>query len=98
MTTDVTPYPSETLSELVLSPVGTLSVFDFQTPIPYPFGEERGGDLVTSMPAGVAAAERAGAQVVVSTWNDPLGTITTGERLCQLLDSFGNLVGLRQAP
>lgn len=25
-------------------------------------------------------------------------TIMTGERLCQLLDPFGNLVGIRQAP
>lgn len=25
-------------------------------------------------------------------------TIATGERLCQLLDPFGNLVGIRQAP
>jgi hypothetical protein len=25
-------------------------------------------------------------------------TIFTGERLCQVLDPFGNLVGLRQAP
>jgi catechol 2,3-dioxygenase-like lactoylglutathione lyase family enzyme len=25
-------------------------------------------------------------------------TIMTGERLCQLLDPFGNLIGIRQAP
>ena len=42
--TDVTPTPSKTTSELVLSPVGSLSVFDYQTPIPYPFGQESHSD------------------------------------------------------
>jgi hypothetical protein len=71
--TDVTPTPSETLSELVLSPVGTLSVFDFKSPVPYPFGQERGGDLVSDFSAGVADATRSGALLVVSPWNDPIG-------------------------
>ncbi|MBV8444584.1 MAG: glyoxalase [Candidatus Dormibacteraeota bacterium] len=71
--TDVTPTPSQTLSELVLSPVGTLSVFDYKTGIPYPFGQERGGDLVSSFSQGVADATRSGAYLVVSPWNDPLG-------------------------
>jgi hypothetical protein len=71
--TDVTPTPSETISELLLSPVGTLSVFGYTTPAPYPFGQERGGDLVTSFSAGVAAATRSGALLVVSPWNDPIG-------------------------
>jgi len=39
----VTPTPSSTLSQLVFTPVGTLSVFGFKTPIPYPFGVERNG-------------------------------------------------------
>src|SRR6185295_11330911 len=34
----VTPTPSSTRMQLVLTPVGTLSVFGFKTPIPYPFG------------------------------------------------------------
>src|SRR5271170_2051030 len=42
----VTPTPSSTMSQLVLTPVGTLSVFGFKTPIPYPFGAERNGYLV----------------------------------------------------
>jgi len=71
--TDVTPTPSETISELVLSPVGTLSVFGYTTPAPYAFGQERGGDLVTSFGAGVADATRSGALLVVSPWNDPIG-------------------------
>ena len=39
----VTPTPSKTMSQLVLTPVGTLSVFGFKTPVPYPFGAERTG-------------------------------------------------------
>ncbi len=34
----VTPTPSSTRMQLVLTPVGMLSVFGFKTPIPYPFG------------------------------------------------------------
>src|SRR5580700_7777424 len=34
----VTPTPSSTRIQLVLTPAGTLSVFGFKTPIPYPFG------------------------------------------------------------
>src|ERR1700749_441777 len=43
----VTPTPSSTMSQLVMTPVGTISVFGFKTPIPYPFGAERTGYLVT---------------------------------------------------
>src|SRR6267154_1107945 len=32
----VTPTPSTTMSQLVLTPVGSVSVFGFKTPIPYP--------------------------------------------------------------
>src|SRR5215475_2455670 len=39
----VTPTPSSTMSQLVLTPVGTLSVFGFKTPIPFPFEAERTG-------------------------------------------------------
>ena len=45
----VTPTPSKTMSQLVLTPVGTVSVFGFKTPIPYPFGAERTGYLVTDL-------------------------------------------------
>src|ERR1700683_2207482 len=45
----VTPTPSSTMSQLVLTPVGTVSVFGFKTPIPYPFGAERTGYLVTDL-------------------------------------------------
>jgi predicted enzyme related to lactoylglutathione lyase len=70
---DVTPTPSSTMSQLVLTPAGSLSVFGFKTPIPWPFGAERTGYLVTDMDAAVAAARAAGAQVIVSTFPDPIG-------------------------
>ena len=44
----VTPTPSQTTFEFVFTPVGTFSVFGFKTPIPYPFGAERTGYLVTT--------------------------------------------------
>jgi hypothetical protein len=70
---DVTPTPSSTIFRAVTTPAGSLSVFAFQTPIPYPFGEERTGYLVRDMDAAVAAARRAGAEVVVAAFPDPIG-------------------------
>ncbi len=70
---DVTPTPSMTMSQLVLTPVGTLSVFGFKTPVPYPFGAERTGYLVTDIDAAVRAARASGADVMVETFNDPIG-------------------------
>jgi hypothetical protein len=70
---DVTPTPSSTISQLVLTPVGTLSVFGFKTPIPYPFGTERTGYLVTDLDAAVTAAQSQGADVLVAPFNDPIG-------------------------
>jgi hypothetical protein len=72
----VTPTPSSTISQVVSTPVGFLSVFGFKTPVPYPFGEERTGYLVTGMDAAVAAARRAGAEVVVSPYPDAIGRDT----------------------
>src|ERR1700761_1417129 len=69
----VTPTPSSTMSQLVLTPVGTLSVFGFKTPVPYPFGMERTGYLVTNLEAAVRAAKADGADVLVSPFNDPIG-------------------------
>ncbi len=69
----VTPTPSLTMSQLVLTPVGTLSVFGFKTPVPYPFGVERTGYLVTDIDAAVQAARSDGADVPVSAFNDPIG-------------------------
>src|SRR6202046_369996 len=69
----VTPTPSSTMSQLVLTPVGTLSVFGFKTPVRDPFGAERTGDLVTDLDAAVQAARTTGADVLVTPFNDPIG-------------------------
>jgi len=69
----VTPTASSTISQLVLTPVGTLSVFGFKTPIPYPFGVERTGYLVTDVNAAIREARAAGADVLVTPFNDPIG-------------------------
>jgi len=69
----VTPTPSKTISQLVLTPVGTLSVFGFKTPVPYPFGVERTGYLVANLDAAVRAAQADGADVLVSPFDDPVG-------------------------
>src|SRR5271169_5041858 len=69
----VTPTPSKTMSQLVLTPVGTLSVFGFETPIPYPFGSERTGYLVTDMASAIRTCHAAGADILVSPFNDPIG-------------------------
>ncbi|MPW23132.1 glyoxalase [Paraburkholderia sp. CNPSo 3157] len=69
----VTPTPSKTASQYIQTPVGMLSVFAFQTPIPYPFGDERTGYLVTDIDKAVRAARAAGADVIVDTFDDPIG-------------------------
>ncbi|MFM0171603.1 VOC family protein [Paraburkholderia sediminicola] len=69
----VTPTPSKTASQYVQTPVGMLSVFGFETPIPYPFGNERTGYLVTNIDQAVKAARAAGADVLVDSFDDPIG-------------------------
>jgi predicted enzyme related to lactoylglutathione lyase len=69
----VTPTPSSTTSQLLQTPVGTVSVFGFKTPIPYPFGAERNGYLVTDIDEAVKVAKDAGADVLVATFPDPIG-------------------------
>ena len=61
------------MSQLVLTPVGTISVFGFETPIPYPFGSERTGYLVTDMESAIRAAHATGADILVSPFKDPIG-------------------------
>src|SRR5258705_13811625 len=53
----VTPSPSSTLSQLILTPVGTLSLFGYKTPVPYPFGVERTGYMVSDMDAAGGAPQ-----------------------------------------
>jgi predicted enzyme related to lactoylglutathione lyase len=69
----VTPTPSSTTSQLLQTPVGTVSVFGFKTPIPFPFGAERTGYLVTDMDVAIKAARAAGADVLVEPFPDPIG-------------------------
>jgi hypothetical protein len=61
------------MSQLVLTPVGSISVFGFKTPIPYPFGLERTGYLVTDLDAAVRVARSTGADLIVAPFNDPIG-------------------------
>jgi len=72
----VTPTPSSTISQLILTPVGTISVFGFKTPLPYPFGAERTGYLVTDMDAAVRAVRATGADVLVAPFDDVAGQDT----------------------
>jgi hypothetical protein len=69
----VTPTPSQTMSQLVFTPAGTISVFGFKTPVPYPFGSERTGYLVTDMDAAVRSAKAHDADVLVALFPDPIG-------------------------
>jgi predicted enzyme related to lactoylglutathione lyase len=69
----VTPTTSLTTVQLVLTPVGSISVFGFKTPIPYPFGSERTGYLVRDFDEAVRMAKAAGADVIVAPFPDPIG-------------------------
>jgi predicted enzyme related to lactoylglutathione lyase len=70
----VTPTPSSTAWQALTTPVGLISLFGFKTPIPYPFGQERTGYLVTDMDAAVRAAKKAGATVLVTPFPDAIGS------------------------
>jgi predicted enzyme related to lactoylglutathione lyase len=69
----VTPTPSKTTSQVVRTSSGAISVFGFQTPVPYPFGQERTGYLVTNVDEAVKAANAAGAATLVAPFDDPIG-------------------------
>jgi len=70
---NVTPTASETMWQAVFSPVGTFSVFGFKTPIPYPFGMERTGYLVSDFDAAIDSAKANHADIVVAPFRDPIG-------------------------
>jgi len=69
----VTPTPSATEWRPVRTPVGGISAFGFTTPIPYAFGTERTGYLVTDLDTAVRVARANGATVVVASFADPVG-------------------------
>jgi len=69
----VTPTLSSTTSQLLQTAVGTVSVFGFTTPIPYPFGAERTGYLVADLDKAITLAKASGADIVVASFPDPIG-------------------------
>lgn len=69
----VTPTASRTKSQLALTPAGTISVFGFLTPIPYPFGAERTGYLVRDIDGAAASAVKHGATRLITSFPDPIG-------------------------
>jgi predicted enzyme related to lactoylglutathione lyase len=71
--TNVLPVPSSTEFQALSTSAGMLSIFAYQTPIPYPFGQERTGYLVTDMDEAIRDARAAGAEVIVEPFNDPIG-------------------------
>jgi hypothetical protein len=73
VTARITPTPSRTIFRAVVTPVGVLSVFGFETPTPYPFGSERTGYLVRDFDAAVAAARADGAAILVAPFADAVG-------------------------
>lgn len=72
-TFNVLPVPSNTEGQYVWTPAGTLSTFAFLTPIPYPFGQERTGYLVTDLDWAIKDARASGAEVIVDKFKDPIG-------------------------
>ncbi len=73
ITATVTPTPSSTMSQIVFTPVGIFSVFGFKSPIPYPFGTERTGYLVSNMDGAIRISRAAGAEVIVAPYDDAIG-------------------------
>src|ERR1700689_1614011 len=71
--TNVLPVPSSTEFQYLWTSAGTLSIFAFETPIPFPFGQERTGYLVTNMDQAIKAARSAGAEIIVEPFKDPIG-------------------------
>lgn len=69
----VTPTPSSATSQLLQTPVGTVSLFGFKTPVPYPFGAERNGYLVSDIDLAIKTARSAGADLIVADFPDPIG-------------------------
>jgi len=69
----VTAIASKTISQMISTPVGMFSVFGYKTPVPYPFGTERAGYLVTDLDAAIGAARASGASVLVTPFKDPIG-------------------------
>ena len=59
--------------QAVFTPVGTFSVFGFKTPIPYPFGIERMGYLVSDFDVAIDSAKANHADIVVAPFPHLIG-------------------------
>lgn len=70
---EITPTPSKAQFQYVQTPVGMLSIFAYETPVPYPFGLERTGWLVADLDRALKVAKANGAEVIVDKWRDPIG-------------------------
>jgi predicted enzyme related to lactoylglutathione lyase len=70
---NVLPTSGSADLQYILTPVGALSIFGFHTSVPFPFGQERTGSLVTDMDQAIKQARAAGAEVVVEPFKDPIG-------------------------
>jgi len=70
---NVTPVTSSTEMRYILTPVGALSIFAYESPVPFPFGQERTGYLVRDMDQAIKAARASGAEVIVEPFKDPIG-------------------------
>jgi hypothetical protein len=74
--TTVTPTPSSTIWQALRTPVGSVSLFGYETPIPYPFGGERTGYLVGDLDVAIKAARTLGADILVAPFSDAIGRDT----------------------
>src|ERR1700685_1016926 len=70
---NVLPVASSAEWQYLSTGAGPLSIFAFQTPLPFPFGQERTGYLVTDMDQAIKTARAAGAEVIVEPFKDPIG-------------------------
>jgi hypothetical protein len=69
----VTPTTSKEIWQPIITPYGSISVFAFTRPIPYPFGSERGGYLVSNFGEAMQVARDSGASILVAPFGDPIG-------------------------
>jgi hypothetical protein len=69
----ITPTGSRMVGAIINSPIGVVSAYDYQTPVPYPFGAEHGGVAVHGVDAATATARVAGGVAAVAPWTGPGG-------------------------
>jgi len=89
---DITPTPSTMIGSIIKSPVGVISAYDYQTPVPFPFGLEQVGWAVHDVNAAVESGRRMGLTTPVAPWTGPSGREAVvrfpGEFTTQLWEQF----------